>query len=375
MVIQLAFEASKYINLNFKLVPYFYIITIYMPLEKELLKWYSFNKRDLPWRKDNDPYKVWVSEIILQQTRITQGKKYFNDFIDKFPTIYDLANSDEDSVLKSWQGLGYYNRAINLHKTAKFIVNDLGGNFPTTYDQLIKLKGIGDYTASAISSICFDRYHPVVDGNVLRFISRIYGNKIPVDSTQGKKKVKEFANKLIHKTETPGDFNQALMEYGALLCTPFPDCQLCIFNSKCVAFKNNRVDLIPIKTQKKKIRNRYFNYLVFKDNDGKTFINQRTEKDIWYKLYQFPLIEKDALVDDITSSSDFSEYLINNKLKITNSKHKIIRYKHILSHQNLFIAFYLINLNTVINDGHDISNLNDFTFPVPISNFINKYLI
>ena len=346
-----------------------------MPLEKELLKWYSFNKRDLPWRKDNDPYKVWVSEIILQQTRITQGKKYFNDFIDKFPTIYDLANSDEDSVLKSWQGLGYYNRAINLHKTAKFIVNDLGGNFPTTYDQLIKLKGIGDYTASAISSICFDRYHPVVDGNVLRFISRIYGNKIPVDSTQGKKKVKEFANKLIHKTKTPGDFNQALMEYGALLCTPFPDCQLCIFNSKCVAFKNNRVDLIPIKTQKKKIRNRYFNYLVFKDNDGKTFVNQRTEKDIWYKLYQFPLIEQDALVDDITSSSDFSEYLVNNKLKITNSKHKIIRYKHILSHQNLFIAFYLINLNTVINDGHDISNLNDFTFPVPISNFINKYLI
>ena len=142
-----------------------------------------------------------------------------------------------------------------------------------------------------------------------------------------------------------------------------------------MAFKKNKVGLIPIKTQKKKIRNRYFNYLVFKDNDGKTFINQRTEKDIWYKLYQFPLIEQDALVDDITSSSDFSEYLVNNKLKITNSKHKIIRYKHILSHQNLFIAFYLINLNTVINDGHDISNLNDFTFPVPISNFINKYLI
>ena len=132
-----------------------------MPLEKELLKWYSFNKRDLPWRKDNDPYKVWVSEIILQQTRITQGKKYFNNFIDKFPTIYDLANSDEDTVLKSWQGLGYYNRAINLHKTSKFIVNDLGGKFPTTYDQLLKLKGVGDYTASAISSICFDRYNQI----------------------------------------------------------------------------------------------------------------------------------------------------------------------------------------------------------------------
>ena len=346
-----------------------------MPLEIELLKWYSFNKRNLPWRKNNDPYKVWVSEIILQQTRITQGKKYFKDFIDKFPTIYDLANSNEDRVLKSWQGLGYYNRAINLHKTSKFIVNDLGGKFPTTYDQLIKLKGIGDYTASAISSICFDRYNPVVDGNVLRFISRIYGITTPIDSAQGKKKIKEFANKLIHKTKTPGDFNQALMEFGALSCTPFPDCQLCIFNSKCLAFKKNEVDFIPVKTQKKKIRNRYFNYLVFKDNDGKTFINQRKEKDIWYKLYQFPLIEKDVLVDDILISRDFSEYLTNNKLKISNTKHKIIRYKHVLSHQHLFIAFYLINLNTVINDGYDISNLNDFTFPVPISNFINKYLI
>jgi A/G-specific adenine glycosylase len=375
LVIQLAFKASKYINLNFKLAPYFYIITIYMPLEIELLKWYNFNKRNLPWRKNNDPYRVWVSEIILQQTRITQGKKYFNDFIDKFPTIYDLANSDEDTVLKSWQGLGYYNRAINLHKTSKFIVNDLGGKFPTTYDQLIKLKGIGDYTASAISSICFDRYNPVVDGNVLRFISRIYGITTPIDSTQGKKIIKEFANKLIQKTKTPGDFNQALMEFGALSCTPFPDCQLCIFNSKCLAFKKNKVDLIPVKTQKKKIRNRYFNYLVFKDNDGKTFINQRKEKDIWYKLYQFPLIEKDVLVDDISLSSDFSEYLTKNKLKISNTKHKIIRHKHVLSHQHLFIAFYLINLNTVINDGYDISNLNDFTFPVPISNFINKYLI
>ena len=165
------------------------------------------------------------------------------------------------------------------------------------------------------------------------------------------------------------------MEFGALSCTPFPDCQLCIFNSKCLAFKKNKVDLIPVKTQKKKIRKRYFNYLVFKGNDGKTLINQRTEKDIWYKLYQFPLIEKDVLVDDILSSSDFSEYLKNNKLKISNTKHKIIRYKHVLSHQHLFIAFYLINLNTVINDGYYISNLNDFTFPVPISNFISKYLI
>lgn len=356
-------------------MPYFYIINICMPLEIELLKWYNFNKRDLPWRKNNDPYRVWVSEIILQQTRIAQGKKYFNNFIDKFPTIYDLANSDEDSVLKSWQGLGYYNRAINLHQTSKFIVNDLGAKFPTTYDELINLKGIGDYTASAISSICFNRYNPVVDGNVLRFLSRFYGVNIPVDSTKGKKKIKELANKLIQKTKAPGDFNQALMEFGALSCTPFPDCQSCIFNLKCFAFNKNKVDLIPIKSKKKKIRNRYFNYLVFKDNFGKTLINQRIEKDIWYKLYQFPLIEQDVLVEDISSSPDFLDFLNNNELKTSNSKHKIIRCKHLLSHQNLFIAFYLIKTNTVINDGHDISNLNEFIFPVPISNFISKYLI
>tara|TARA_Y100001935_G_scaffold247794_1_gene244141 strand:+ start:750 stop:1790 length:1041 start_codon:yes stop_codon:yes gene_type:complete len=346
-----------------------------MPLEIELLKWYNFNKRDLPWRKNNDPYKVWVSEIILQQTRVAQGEKYFNDFIDKFPTIYDLANSDEDLVLKSWQGLGYYNRAINLHQTSKFIVNYLDGKFPTTYYELIKLKGIGDYTASAISSICFNRYNPVVDGNVLRFISRFYGVKTPVDSTEGKKKIKEFTNQLIQKTKTPGDFNQALMEFGALSCTPIPDCQVCIFNSKCRAFKKNEVDLLPSKSQKKKIRNRYLYYLVFKDSNGKTLIKKRTKKDIWYKLYQFPLIEKDILVNDITLNDDFLEYLINNNLKISNNKHKIVRSKHVLTHQNLFISFYLINLKNIINDGLDISNLNDFTFPVPISNFINKYLI
>ena len=346
-----------------------------MALEIKLLKWYNFNKRDLPWRKNNDPYRVWISEIILQQTRITQGKKYFNDFIDTFPTIYELAKSNENKVLKSWQGLGYYNRAINLHKTSKIIVNDLGGKFPTTYDELIKLKGIGDYTASAISSICFNRYNAVVDGNVLRFISRFYGVKTPVDSTEGKKKIKSLANTLIQKTKKPGDFNQALMEFGALSCTPFPDCQLCIFNSKCLAFKKNEVELLPSRSQKKKIRNRYLYYFVFVDINGKTLINQRTEKDIWFKLYQFPLIEKEALVDDITTSYEFLDYLTNNKFKISANKHKIVKCKHILTHQNLFISFYIINLNIIINDGIDMSDLSRFTFPVPISNFINKYLI
>ena len=233
-----------------------------MSLEIELLKWYSFNKRDLPWRKDNDPYKVWVSEIILQQTRISQGKKYFNDFIDKFPTIYDLANSDEDAVLKSWQGLGYYNRAINLHKTAKFIVNDLGGNFPTTYDQLVKLKGIGDYTASAISSICFEKSQPVLDGNVFRIISRVYEIKNPIDLNRSRKVFKEKAKEMM-PSDRYGDYNQALMDFGSIICKPLnPLCSSCVISKICSAFNNNSVEYYPVKSSKSKIKLLYFDYIV-----------------------------------------------------------------------------------------------------------------
>ena len=163
-----------------------------MTIVKDLLNWYNFNKRDLPWRKDKDPYKVWISEIILQQTRISKGEKYFNDFINIFPTINDLAHASQEEVLKQWEGLGYYNRAINLHETSKLIVNKLNSNLPKRYDDLIKLKGIGEYTASAISSICFNKYNSVVDGNVLRFLSRLYGIKQPMDSLKGKKKSRRF---------------------------------------------------------------------------------------------------------------------------------------------------------------------------------------
>jgi len=346
-----------------------------MTIEKSLLKWYNFNKRDLPWRKNTDAYRIWVSEIILQQTKISNGKKYFINFIDKFPTINHLAEATEEQVLKKWEGLGYYNRAINLHKTSKTIVKNFNGNFPDSYDELIKLKGIGDYTASAIASICFNKYNPVIDGNVLRFLSRFYGIKRPIDSITVKKEIKQIAYTLIIKTKSPGDFNQAMMEYGALVCKPFPDCVKCIFKTNCISFKNNEVKLVPIKSKNKKKIKRYLNYLVFIDAHKKTLIKQRIKKDIWYKLFEFPLIEQDKLINDIKSNNEFNNYLNENNIQIDKFEKDIYTIKHILSHQTLFISFHIINTKDKLNNGVEISSLTNFTLPVPIIKFIDKCLI
>lgn len=346
-----------------------------MTIEKSLLKWYNFNKRDLPWRKNTDAYRIWVSEIILQQTKISNGKKYFINFIDKFPTINHLAEATEEQVLKKWEGLGYYNRAINLHKTSKTIVKNFNGNFPDSYDELIKLNGIGDYTASAIASICFNKYNPVIDGNVLRFLSRFHGIKRPIDSIIVKKEIKQIAYTLIIKTKSPGDFNQAMMEYGALVCKPFPDCAKCIFKTNCISFKNNEVKLVPIKSKNKKKIKRYLNYLVFIDAHKKTLIKQRIKKDIWYKLFEFPLIEQDKLINDIKTNNEFNNYLNENNIQIDKFEKDIHTIKHILSHQTLFISFHIINTKDKLNNGVEISSLTNFTLPVPIIKFIDKCLI
>ena len=346
-----------------------------MTVEKSLLKWYNFNKRDLPWRKNTDAYRIWVSEIILQQTKISNGKKYFINFIDKFPTINHLAEATEEQVLKKWEGLGYYNRAINLHKTSKTIVKNFNGNFPDSYDELIKLNGIGDYTASAIASICFNKYNPVIDGNVLRFLSRFHGIKRPIDSIIVKKEIKQIAYTLIIKTKSPGDFNQAMMEYGALVCKPFPDCAKCIFKINCISLKNNEVKLVPIKSKNKKKIKRYLNYLVFIDAHKKTLIKQRIKKDIWYKLFEFPLIEQDKLINDIKTNNEFNNYLNENNIQIDKFEKDIHTIKHILSHQTLFISFHIINTKDKLNNGVEISSLTNFTLPVPIIKFIDKCLI
>ena len=345
-----------------------------MSFENQLLEWYINNKRDLPWRKNKDPYRVWISEIILQQTRVVQGEKYFNNFIKKFPSLKSLASSGESEVLKIWKGLGYYNRAINIHKTSREIVNTLNGVFPNTYDELIKLKGIGDYTASAISSICFNEYNPVVDGNVLRFLARYYGLKTPVDSLKGQRDIKKIGKTLINKLDNPGDFNQAMMEFGALICTPFPDCESCIFNSKCIAFDNIEVDLIPIKSKRKKQKERFLNYIVFIDNQTNTIVNKRTNKDIWYKLNEFPLIESETKIGNITSLDEFKKLTDLNSLSIKEENKEVYRVKHILSHQILYISFYQIIVKETISSGIHISKLNNYNFPVPITNFINKLL-
>lgn len=345
-----------------------------MFIVRQLLKWYKINKRDLPWRKDNDPYKVWISEIILQQTRVSQGTEYFLRFIKKFPNLASLANAQEEEVLNLWQGLGYYNRAINLHKTSKKIYSNLNGIFPKSYEELVKLNGIGDYTASAISSICFDEYNPVVDGNVLRLISRFYGIKDSIDSTITKKEIKRICNDLIKFANNPGDFNQAMMEFGSLICSPYPDCNKCTLKNKCIAKNKNEVDSIPIRTLKKKIKKRFLNYTVLIDNEKRTIIDFRKDKDIWFHLYQFPLIETSEKINDF-KSSDHLQKLIK---KITNSGDVKFLYEkevvHNLTHQILMITFSVFKVNSRLKKSINISNLHEFSFPVPINNFINNYL-
>ena len=345
-----------------------------MSLEKQLLKWYLINKRDLPWRKNKDPYSVWISEIILQQTRVSQGTQYYNNFMKRFPNIEELSISKESEVLKVWQGLGYYNRAINLHKTSKEIFNNLKGIFPSRYEDLIKLKGIGDYTASAISSICFDEYNPVVDGNVLRFLARYYGIKDPIDSKKTQNKIKEIGKTLIDKTDSPGDFNQAMMEFGALICTPFPDCNSCVLGSKCIALNKNEVEKLPVKRKKKKIKERFLNYIVLIDTKNNTIVQKRIEKDIWFKLNQFPLIETNFKVDDIMRTSSFKKFIKSQKTPIKVEKYSRHNVKHVLSHQILQISFHKFKIEKEISSGVNLSQLSNYNFPVPINNFINKKL-
>ena len=346
-----------------------------MSLENQLLKWYLINKRDLPWRKNKDPYSIWISEIILQQTRVSQGTQYYNNFMKRFPNIEELSISKESEVLKVWQGLGYYNRAINLHETSKEIFNNLKGIFPSRYEDLIKLKGIGDYTASAISSICFDEYNPVVDGNVLRFLSRYYGIKDPIDSKKTQSKVKEIGKKLIDKTESPGDFNQAMMEFGALICTPFPDCNTCPLSSRCVALDKNEVEKLPVKLKKKKIKERFLNYIVLIDKKNNTIVEKRVEKDIWFKLNQFPLIETNFKVDDIMRISRFKKFINSQKISIKIEEYSRHNVKHVLSHQILQITFHKFKIEKEIPSGINLSLLSNYNFPVPINNFINKKLL
>lgn len=258
-----------------------------------LLPWYREHGRALPWRGKPDPYRVWLSEVILQQTRVDQGLAYWQRFVDRFPGVQDLAAATEGEVLKLWQGLGYYSRARNLLVAARQVVRDFRGTFPGTHAELITLKGVGDYTASAIASICFGQPDAVVDGNVYRVLARVFGIEIPVDSTEGRKRFKALAQELLDH-DHPGDHNQAVMELGATVCTPKNvACLLCPVQGRCIAFASGRIDALPVKKGVAKTRDRYFNYLHIRTSNG-LYLRQRTGKDIWQGLWEPPLIESGA---------------------------------------------------------------------------------
>ena len=343
-----------------------------------IIKWYKNNKRDLPWRNTRNPYKIWVSEIILQQTRVNQGYNYYLNFINEFPDIKALASSSLDKLLKVWQGLGYYSRARNMHITAKYIANNLNGDFPDKFEELIKLKGIGEYTASAIASICYNEPCAVVDGNVYRVLARIFGIKEYINTTKGEKKFKKLANELIAR-DKPSIYNQAIMEFGATQCLPKnPLCNKCPFLHDCYAYKHNSINFLPAKIKKIIIKNRYFYYLIIMHNDF-IYLNKRTKNDIWNSLYEFPLIEMRTKVDDkkIIQSEQFKSKFRNSEIVIHK---KSSFYKHILTHQHIYAKYFYIELKDPLHyaDLHyiktSIEDLNKYPFPKLITLIIENFI-
>ena len=316
-----------------------------MNLTKKIISWYHRNKRDLPWRNTNDPYKIWVSEIILQQTRIDQGMGYYFRFLEHFSTLSELAAASEEEVLKTWQGLGYYTRARNMHATANEIMEKYQGNFPQDYESILNLKGIGKYTAAAIASLAFGMPYAVIDGNVLRFLSRFFGIEESVDRSKGMNIIKQLAGQWMDR-KNPGTYNQALMEFGALQCVPRnPDCGVCPLKQNCTAYLRGITDLIPVRSKSLNIRQRYFNYLVILKNEknktGKIWLRKRTGNDVWKNLYDFPLIEsKEAISEKKLESSPEWEKLFHGQnpgiVKVTGP------FKHVLSHQVINATFYII---------------------------------
>ena len=327
----------------------------------------------MPWTKEKDTYKIWISEIILQQTRVEQGVGYYKNFIKKFPTLKSLALANEESVFKHWEGLGYYSRCKNLINTAKKIFYELNGEFPKDYEGLLALKGIGPYTAAAISSFAYGLPYAVVDGNVFRVLSRFFGQNIPIDSTGGKKFFTSLANNLIDKND-PASFNQAIMDFGATVCKPqIPKCQHCALQNDCIAYKNGVVNKLPIKEKVLVKKKRYFTYFVF-TIQNKVLVSKRVEKDIWQNLYEFYLFE--SMKKPVWNGIELGEW-INGQMGIL--KYEVKHISHIftqqLTHQNLEGQFITVTLQTIPETLKcfkkiGISNLHKLAFP----KFINKYL-
>lgn len=309
----------------------------------KIIKWYSQHKRELPWRNTKDPYKIWLSEIILQQTQVKQGLPYYQKFVNTFPSVSELANANEEEVLKLWQGLGYYSRARNLHFAAKQIHQ--AGFFPKEYKDIITLKGVGEYTAAAIASFAFKLPYAVVDGNVFRLLSRFYGIDTPIDTTKGKREFSEIAKTLLVKKE-PDTHNQAIMEFGSQMCKPKqPNCNSCPLRDECVAFANNTIHLLPVKKGKVKVKTVFFEYFFFKMN-GYTLVNKRADDGIWQNMYEFPLITTEDLknTEEILNHNQFESWVKGIDFIIES----ISEFKHILSHRKINARFWEINCQNTL---------------------------
>lgn len=339
----------------------------------QLIDWYLEHKREMPWRETKNPYFIWLSEIILQQTRVAQGLPYYLAFTQAYPTVQQLAAAPQEDVLKLWQGLGYYSRARNLHATAQMVIDNYNGVFPDNYTELLKLKGVGDYTASAIASICYNEPTAVVDGNVYRVLSRVFGIDTPINSSQGVKEFKQLATELLDK-KRPADFNQAIMEFGAIQCTPKnPYCLHCVFSDRCAALQENKIHELPVKINKTKVKKRYLNYMFINTGNGETVLHERKGKGIWQGLYEFPVIEADGEWGE----DRFRESVKNHNLFQEIKDMEITRYNdtpiiHKLSHQHLYTTFWIIDVAEI--DGETIltHTIRDYPVPVLIANFIEK---
>ncbi len=331
-----------------------------------LYKWYQKNKRSLPWRDTQNPYLIWLSEVILQQTRVEQGLPYYERFTENFKTVKQLATANETEILKLWQGLGYYSRAVNMHHTAKLVTKGFGGKFPTDYENLILLKGIGSYTAAAVSSFAANAPHAVLDGNVFRVLSRLFNISEPINTTNGKKIFTEVANEILDKKQ-PALHNQAIMELGALVCKPAkPDCETCPLRLQCSAYEKGNQTSLPVKLKKNAPRNRYLNFIIVQASDF-TLIKQRTEKGIWHKLYEPPCIETEKPINEKELTALIEKNTALKNLSKSKPK-KVFSAKHQLTHQTLYADFWLINTalkNIQHNKTYLVINHADLeTYPV-----------
>lgn len=343
-----------------------------MQIVLNIFQWYKKNKRDLPWRSTNNPYFIWLSEVILQQTQVVQGLNYYYKFIENFPTVHHLAAASEEDVLKLWQGLGYYSRARNLHKAAQVVVRDYNGEFPKDFNLVLKLPGIGPYTASAIVSMAYELPYPVIDGNVFRFIARLYGIDLPINEPKTYKIFHQILSQLMDSNQ-PSVFNNAMMEIGAIVCKPKqPQCVICPVLEFCEANKKGIIAELPVKTNKIKIKKRYFNFVYFKINDD-FYIEKRTQNDIWENLYQLPLFESKSEIDIEEIKKNIAQNIYTNNPDVSLK----MELTHQLTHQKLMVKVWMCELN---ENNHSIDDkwlkVNEETYKkYPIPKLIEKIVL